>query len=218
MSPTQLLKSIARAIKHGVLNFGVWRSPHGTHITRYYMYRRLEGLFHDEFQGRGKKILCISHSQELADLMGLKDATMIEANYPDHNITDLTEFESGQFDYIVSNQVLEHIEGNPQKAFDESMRVLKPGGVAVHTTCFINPIHGAPSDFWRFTPKALRLLAADFSEIISVEGWGNRAVWIADFLGLRYVPIPHAPWHPLHKIATKNNTEWPIVTWIVARK
>jgi hypothetical protein len=96
--------------------------------------------------------------------------------------------------------------------------VLKPGGIAVHTTCFINPIHDAPADYWRFTPEALRHLARGFGEIIAADGWGNRAVWLVDAVGLRMMPIPHAPWHPLHRIATRNDALWPVVTWIVARK
>jgi hypothetical protein len=120
--------------------------------------------------------------------------------------------------YIISDQVLEHVEGNPQDVFDESLRLLKPGGVAVHTTCFINPVHGFPSDYWRFTPEGLKFLARGFSEILSVGGFGNRAVWFVSALGLRTIPVPHAKWHPLHIVATMNNKDWPVVTWIVARK
>lgn len=67
--------------------------------------------------------------------------------------------------------------------------MVRPGAFVVHTTCFINPIHGAPNDYWRFTPHALRLLFADA-----------------------------ATWHPPHRAAIRNDPEWPIVTWIVARK
>ena len=86
------------------------------------------------------------------------------------------------------------------------------------TTCFINPIHGGHLDFWRFTSEALRLLCKRFSEIIEVAGWGNPYVWLVVWLGLRYDGIPNTNWHPLHKIALLNHKDWPIVTWIVARK
>ena len=88
----------------------------------------------------------------------------------------------------------------------------------MHTTCFINPIHNYPVDLWRFTPHALRYLASGFSEIVEVGGWGNRAVWFVEMVGLRFVRVPHAAWHPLHKLATANNELWPTSTWVVARK
>ena len=92
-----------------------------------------------------------------------------------------------------------------------------PGAFVVHTTCFINPIHGAPNDYWRFTPHALRLLFSD-ADIVEVGGWGNRTIWRYMELGLRYQRVPKATWHPLHRAAIRNDSEWPIVTWIVARK
>ena len=102
--------------------------------------------------------------------------------------------------------------------FDETLRVLKPGGIAVHTTCFINPIHGVPSDYWRFTPEALRFLARRFSKVLQVAGFGNQAIWVIAAIGLRLHPVPHAKWHPLHKVATVNDPLWPVVTWVVAQK
>ncbi len=207
-----------RATLRRVLSAGVLRLPHGAHITRYAMYRALDNILADEFRGAERKILAISHSVRLASILGIGNGDITEANYPDCNIIDLNQFPDEAFDFVVSDQVLEHIEGNPQLAFDESRRVLKPGGIAVHTTCFINPVHGAPSDFWRFTPEALRYLTRGFSEIITADGWGNRAVWIIDAIGMRFLPVPHAKWHPLHRIATYNDKRWPVVTWIIARK
>lgn len=62
-------------------------------------------------------------------------------------------------------------EGNPQQHVDECRRVLLPGEIAVHTTCLSNPIHGAPGDFWRFTPDGLSLLHRAWCEILDVGGW-----------------------------------------------
>ena len=139
------------------------------------------------------------------------------ANYPQYDLMNLS-FEDGSFDFVVSDQVLEHLDGNPQSAMDESRRVLKPGGVAVHTTCFLQQIHWGPKDLWRFSPDALRFLARDFSEIIACEAWGNRLVWPYIWMGLRFEGIPQASWHPVHKLATYNEPDWPAVTWVVARK
>lgn len=190
----------------------------GAHITRYQMYETLKKVIKDTDRGAGKKVLSISHSDLLIPCLGIERATIIEANYPEYSATDLSAFSSEDFDFVVSDQVLEHIEGNPQDVFDETFRLLKPGGIAVHTTCFINPIHGWPSDFWRFTPNCLAMLSKRFSEIIELGSFGNRAIWIVDFLGLRWAPVPHAKWHPLHKLATTNQSDWPASTWIVAKK
>ena len=213
-----MIKRAIRAVLRRVLALGIKSMPHGAHVTRYHMYDVLRDICADEKRGAGKRVLSISLSSRLLPVIGLEKAEIVEANYPEHNFIDLKAFKDEEFDFIISDQVLEHIEGDPQRAFDESLRVLKPGGIAVHTTCFINPIHAEPSDFWRFTPDALRLLARNFSEIIANGGWGNRGVWFVDAVGLRFTPVPHAKWHPLHMIAKANNEIWPVTTWVVARK
>jgi len=214
----RVLERIAYHVGRSIIGFAVYRLPNGAHVTRYSMYAALKGVCDDGTRGRGKRVLCISHSKALAATVGLGDAELIEANFPEHNITDLSAFANASFDAVVSDQVLEHIEGDPRRAFDESLRLLKPGGLAVHTTCFINPIHADPSDFWRFTPIGLRNLASGFSQVLLADGWGNRGVWFVDWLDLRTMPVPHAKWHPLHQIAVTNNETWPAITWIVARK
>jgi SAM-dependent methyltransferase len=188
----------------------------GPHITRYAMYRHLADLAHGLPNRRGQA-LSISHSERLLQVLGIDATPLTAANYPECNFLELG-YPDGSFDFVVSDQVLEHVEGNPQRAVDESWRVLRPGGLAIHTTCFINPLHGAPKDFWRFTPEALALLHRNFSEIIDVGGWGNFAVWSLVRDGLRHAGVPHAAWHPMHRIATMNDPRWPIVTWVVARK
>ncbi|MFQ5952352.1 MAG: class I SAM-dependent methyltransferase [Candidatus Omnitrophota bacterium] len=184
----------------------------GPHITRYYMYHHLTSVFNTiDKNGSCNRILSISRSIPLSNLINVEKPEITEANFPEYNILDLP-FSDNHFDYVVSAQVLEHVEGNPQKAIDETYRVLKPGGIAIHTTCLVHPIHGEPKDFWRFTPDALILLCNGFSKIIDVGGWGNFYVWFIDWLGLRYDPVPHAKWHLLHKIAVKNDEKWPVVT------
>jgi SAM-dependent methyltransferase len=149
--------------------------------------------------------------------MGLQPSEIVVADYPKHDMLSL-DFEDDSFDYIVSDQVLEHVEGDPYQAIGECHRVLRRGGIALHTTCFINPVHDAPKDFWRFTPEALSLLHRDWTEIIEVGGWGNSQVWSLVRDDIRFLGVPHAKWHPLHHVAVKNDPLWPIVTWVVARK
>lgn len=67
---------------------------------------------------------------------------------------------SGRFDGLVASAVFEHLE-RPWIAAAEVARVLKPGGrcyIATHQTY---PLHGYPSDFFRFSTEALALIFAD---------------------------------------------------------
>jgi SAM-dependent methyltransferase len=198
-----------------------WRAsmkglPRGPHLSRYFMYNRL-GEVGRTLPNRSGRVLAVSRSANVCEMLGLTPSEIVPADYPEHNMLSL-KFPDESFDYVISDQVLEHVEGPPQNAIDECRRVLKPGGIAVHTTCFINPIHEAPADYWRFTPFALKHLHRDWSEIIEVAGWGSFDVWIAELDGVRYTAVPHAKWHPFHKLAMKNDPAWPIVTWVVARK
>jgi ubiquinone/menaquinone biosynthesis C-methylase UbiE len=177
------------------------------------MYQHLKNIGETLPKGEGD-VLSISRSKNLSELLDIKPKTLIEADYPDHNFLSL-QFPDESFDFVLSDQVLEHVKGNPQQAIDESWRVLRPGGIALHTTCFINPIHEAPDDYWRFTPEALKLLARNFSNIIDC---GNFDAWLLIRDGLRFDGVPHAEWHPFHRVANKNDPEWPIVTWVLAQK
>jgi SAM-dependent methyltransferase len=163
------------------------------------------------------RLLSISHSEYLGKLLGFSGDQITDISYPKFNILNLP-FQNEEFDAVVSDQVLEHIEGNPQVAIDETFRVLKNNGLALHTSCLIKPVHPEPKDFWRFTPEGLSLLVDNYGEIIDVGGWGNPYVWLYIAFGLLHEPIPHARWHPAHWLATRNVSSWPVVTWILVRK
>lgn len=78
---------------------------------------------------------------------------------------------NGSIDTILMIDALEHIE-NPHKALDEINRVLKPNGAVVITSVMNFPIHEYPSDFWRFTPEAFKLLLKKFpAKIIGSQGY-----------------------------------------------
>ena len=194
------------------------KGPRTWHITRLAMYRALQGAW-AEFDGPDKTCLAISRSGPFArGVLGLAKARVQAADYPAHDMVDL-RFPDGAFDFCVSDQVLEHVEGNPIQAVRESARVLKPGGLVCHTTCFVNEIHGFPKDFWRFTPDALKLMATEAGlETLVVGGWGNRDAVAIMKSDLRMVRIPNDPANPLFQLATRNEPDWPISVWLMARK
>jgi SAM-dependent methyltransferase len=209
------VKSIFRQIVRGVYKISIAGMSTGADIRRYSMYKKLAA--YSAPREPQLKVLSISHSEKLGLILGFTKEQITDASYPDANILNLP-FKDGEFDAVVSDQVLEHIEGDPQRAMDETFRVLKPGGLLLHTTCFINPIHDGPSDYWRFTPAALRLLVEKQGDVVEADGWGNPYMWIFIAMGLVYDPIPDCRWHPAHWVATKNSSTWPASTWVLARK
>ena len=73
--------------------------------------------------------------------------------------------------------VLEHL----QKPFDvaaQVFRVLKPGGFVLVTVPFIQPRHGSPHDYFRYTIDGLRSVFKDFQEDEGgVTGKGPVGTW-----------------------------------------
>ena len=210
------LLSIYRSLQYWFWRLSTTRLTLGPNIARYYMYDRMRETA-KSFASRKGDVLSVSQSGWLCNTMHLEPTRLVEADYPEYNLLALP-FADASFDFVVCDMVLEHVEGNPQKAVDEIRRILRDGGVAVLATAFIYRFHPAPGDFWRFSSQGLRLLFADFSRVLDCDGWGNFKATRLLRTKLRYVGIPRAPWHPLHRVAVKNDPEWPIATWIVAQK
>ncbi|MFQ5911350.1 MAG: methyltransferase domain-containing protein [Thermoplasmata archaeon] len=185
-------------------------------ITRYFMYKRIGTVLQDlPCVGR---VLGISGVGQLYAYFDQRNSELVDLHYPRVDAHSLP-FRDGSFDWVLTDQVLEHIE-NPFQVVEESRRVLKPGGYAIHTSCLINPVHHAPKDYWRFTPDALAYLCRNFGETMECASWGNRVVvlLIAIRDAFRRVQIPERRGSLRRLLATWNEEEWAISTWVVARK
>lgn len=145
------------------------------------------------------------------------DINIQRAVYPEYNAQDLSSIDSNQFDLVYSHQVLEHIP-KPWRAANEMVRLLKVGGIGLHTTCAFNPRHGLPefNDYYRFLPDGLAELF-DGVETIEKGGWGNREALLynlaiddgfGDLGGRRFNKV----------IGSRNDDRYPWVTWIIFRK
>jgi len=77
-----------------------------------------------------------------------------------------------QFDAIFSPATLEHLE-RPWIAMRAMARILKPGGVLFVHTHQTFPLHGYPSDFYRFSEQALRSLCADVGLVVLEAGYDH---------------------------------------------
>jgi SAM-dependent methyltransferase len=212
------IKRIARALWR-LSTIGIECSEN---IIRYEMYRNIQEKVCD-LDLRGN-VLSVSHSEHLCQLIGVKAEQIFDASYPAYDLGKLA-LPDNSFDAVVSDQVLEHIDCEPGRAIRETYRILKPGGIAIHTTCFLTPFHGSPEydtagdgDYWRYTHHGLRRLHADYSRVISADGWGNPFVPIVTGLGLGHSLVPRARWHPLNKLARFNWPSYHHVVWIVAQK
>lgn len=75
--------------------------------------------------------------------------------------TNCDYVEDEKYDAIFSVSVFEHIS-KPWQAGHHLTRMLKPGGICYHSAPFSYFYHGAPADFWRFTPDAMKVI---FSEL-----------------------------------------------------
>ena len=185
------------------------------HLTRYYMYRRIGAAIGYRLQG---KILGISGIENLERWIDRSNSQLVDVWFPLVDMQKLP-FPCEEFDVVISDQVIQHLP-NPWLAIQESFRVLKKGGLAIHTTSFWNPIFNYPKDYCRFSPEALLALCPEGIEVIECGGWGNRVAMMLMLIRdpfFRFMRIPDRPgirnW-----LATYNDKRYPIHTWIVARK
>ena len=71
-------------------------------------------------------------------------------------------FRGNSVDMLLNIAVLEHMR-TPQLAVSEIFRCLKPGGEVLVFVPFLQPVHSAPDDYFRWTAAGLRELFKDFS-------------------------------------------------------
>jgi SAM-dependent methyltransferase len=106
--------------------------------------------------------------------------------------------DDSRFDFIVFNQVLEHVP-EPKQVLIELNRVLKPGGMMIYTGPLFYEEHEAPYDFYRYTQYGL-------SHLFDVSGFEVlRLDWLEGYFGTvayqlntmtRYLPCSPGRLHP----------------------
>lgn len=103
-------------------------------------------------------------------LFGTVDYEVAE-NAPVVDVHDLTAYPAETYDYVVLDEILEHVR-KPWIATREIHRILKPGGCLITSSPFMIAEHKVPRDYWRFTKDGLDVLLEDFSRI-ETHSWGN---------------------------------------------
>src|SRR5439155_8600631 len=80
----------------------------------------------------------------------------------------LQKYGAGCFDFVLSNECVEHVE-NWKKIFSNMKQVVKPGGIILITTRSKGfGYHAWPYDFWRYEIDDMRSIFSDM-EILSLE-------------------------------------------------
>lgn len=77
-------------------------------------------------------------------------------------------FETGSVGTVIAMSTFEHVQ-RFWRGFDEVYRVLRPDGVFLVSCPFYFHIHSYPSDYWRFTPEAFKLLLGRYPH--KIVGW-----------------------------------------------
>ena len=139
------------------------------------------------------------------------------AVYPEYDAQNLFCFADIHFDLVYSHQVLEHIP-KPWIAAKEIVRVLRVGGIGIHTSCAFNPRHGLPAfnDYYRFLPDGLAELF-DGVKVIVKRGWGNRQALLYNLA----IDDGHGPLGGRrfsNFIGQQNDTQYPWHTWVIFLK
>ena len=94
--------------------------------------------------------------------------------FPEYNIEGMPAVPEGEFDIVIADQVLEHVE-RPWLGAREILRVLKSGGITVVATPGLYPIHQSPVDCWRIMPDGYKVLFPEASfEWLNFGMWGNQ--------------------------------------------
>lgn len=88
-------------------------------------------------------------------------------------------FKDNSFDSVILQAVLEHVI-EPKIVINESLRILKPGGVIYIEVPFLQGFHADPHDYQRFTLKGLDYLIKPSKKIASGVSVGPFCtfVWI----------------------------------------
>ena len=117
-----------------------------------------------------------------------------------------------KFDIVIAEQVFEHLH-MANRAVRSVYEMLNPDGAFLITTPFLLKVHNHPVDCSRWTELGIRHLLAEGGfdlDHITTGSWGNRDSVQANFSKWQI----YQSWR--HSL--KNEPDFPIVVWALARK
>jgi len=135
--------------------------------------------------------------------------------YPKYDITKEGSFEK-KWDVIVADQILEHVTEpwTAMRLIGESTKIM-----AVITVPFMIRIHRSPEDYWRMTPKAIKMLAEPYFKNIDIRSWGttNATLWHSLYDNTPNL-LANVAEEELATELNSNDGQRPFVIWAVLRK
>jgi len=152
---------------------------------------QVEGVFRDTLASAERKMILevgtlqavpgrSTHSMSLFPAIEPKNYVKVDIiDGPDVDVVadlhNLPDDWTGKFDCFIAHAVFEHLE-RPWIAAKEVARILTPGGVFLVKTHQCFPVHGYPSDFFRFSDSALRLIFEDAGLVVDACGYDYRCM------------------------------------------
>lgn len=128
--------------------------------------------------------------------------------YPEFDITNVSADHDDSCDIIIAEQVFEHVR-LPFRGCENVCRMLRSGGYFLITTPFFLRVHGAPMDYWRWTPAGLIAMLEDCGfDVLESGSWGNRDCVIANL----------DRWEDYTDQSLDDDPDLPMMVWALARK
>lgn len=141
---------------------------------------------------------------------------VVAEDYPVVDVQNLSSYKSNSYDFVILDQVLEHV-ADPKAALKEVYRILKKGGWLILTTPFLVQIHPAPHDYWRFTKEGMNELLRSYSAV-RVKSWGNKEVALLHLERGRWLTTKEIKELGLFHLRLRNDEYYPNVVWAYAQK
>lgn len=184
-------------------------------LTRFSMYNSLEEFITTQ-RFKGKVLLISEDNEHSIQNMFQEGSAFISTSYPEIDIMDLSILKDESYNFVITDQVLEHV-ANPWKAMEEMHKKLKPEGIIINTSCSFNPYH-TEHDCFRFTVDGFKYIhEAFFDKILLLDYWGNREA-IAAFVKDNYKNFDVRTSSEALELATRKEREWQWVVWCIAQK
>ena len=125
-------------------------------FSRYGMYTKIENTMKKLTLASGKCLIIgdtLNGDGSNPTLFNMlpKGTTALAPDFPGVDIQNMG-YADNSFDYVLADQVIEHVR-KPWVGVDEVYRVLKPSGLTILTSTLLFPVHGVPTDYFRFTPS-----------------------------------------------------------------
>ena len=138
-----------------LLHFGTAEHELSVRIAQH-IRRQRHGRFLDVGGGTGgsSRHLAGRYQWNALDIVTESDDVILA------DICDCPEVPDATFDIVFSRNTYEHLP-RPWRAAAETARILKPGGLALVSTCFAWRFHPVPGDYFRFSHMGLELLFED---------------------------------------------------------